>query len=199
MGDEDSLTPDEMKSAGLDRLTPAEMKGRMYAPPREHSDDELGLDGGLIPYGFTSPDKSPLEKEQAGPYGGDIAFLKEAAPFLVGGALGKGASYLLGRGATAGASSAAGRGAEAASQWLARSLEHGTLQSLPISVAKAMLPEGTGAAMGAGARIGAAGGASAAPGAAAVTAGGALPGTLTPGQQAALLLLGRSPDFPETK
>lgn len=68
------ITPDEMKAAGIVRLTPAEMKGREYVQPRSMSQDDqtLGLMSGPIvadtgtfgPKGATSitrnPNGSPL-------------------------------------------------------------------------------------------------------------------------------------------
>lgn len=54
MSDEDRLTPGEMADAGLDRVTPAEMKGRNYAQPKSMTADDqaLGLERGPI----TAPD-----------------------------------------------------------------------------------------------------------------------------------------------
>lgn len=45
----DKLTPEEMKAAGLGRLTPAEMQGREYKQPKSMTADDqaLGLETGL--------------------------------------------------------------------------------------------------------------------------------------------------------
>lgn len=166
-------------------------------------DEDMDLSGDAL--ATAGPELSPVEKQERArrhgehPFEGDVAFLKEAAPFTVGGALGAGAKMLLGRAATSGASSAAARGAEEAARWLANSMHHGTLQSLPISVLKAMFPE-LGAAIGASARATATGIGMAAPGVGAVGAGGMLSGGQpeeTQEQKAARVLLGMSPNFVE--
>lgn len=195
------FTPEELAAKG------AKNKPRSYAPPREHSDDELGLRFGPASSDVpgedqalrgghdalsTQPELSPLEKQLKTPFEGDIAFLKEIAPILAGGALGKGASYLLGRGATAGGGSAASRAATVIERWLANNYAHGNYTGLGVDLAKAIAPEAV-AAGGRGlattARSAAAGGAAASPGVAAIGASGFAPEQETPEQKMAKILM----------
>lgn len=95
MGEFDGLKvkPEDNPFEGL-KVRPEDLHAKSKYPQKEQDDVALGIDSGTIPYGFVSPDLSRVERELKGKYGADIDFIKEVAPYLIAGPIGKGAAGL---------------------------------------------------------------------------------------------------------
>lgn len=209
------LTPEEAQSLG-DKfsVTPGESaKKHAYPPSKSETMDDLslGLMSGMAdssvpganqaigdnPRGAgdafsPQPELSPVERKLRQPYEGDVAFLKEAAPFAAGAGLGMGAKFLLGRLALAPAGSAASQAAKVATSGIENSFAHGGAMGTSAKVLQTLFPWLAPAVAG-GARAGVAGTAQGLPVAGAGVASGAGHQGETAEQRAARVLLGLSP------